>query len=99
MAWASEAQRPVGGQLRNTASLCVLVGHTGPVRTLAATCGRVFSGSYDRTVCVWDVEGLVRIGTLSGHTEVRTLRLYAGLLGSFLWYRPGSVSPGFGQAT
>lgn len=67
-------ERPVGGQLRNTASLCVLVGHTGPVRTLAATCGRVFSGSYDRTVCVWDVEGLVRIGTLSGHTEaVRAL--------------------------
>jgi WD40 repeat protein len=70
-------QRPAGGQVRNTASLCVLVGHTGPVRTLAATCGRVFSGSYDRTVCVWDVEGLVRIGTLAGHTEVHLPPLVA----------------------
>lgn len=47
------------------------------MRTLAATCGRVFSGSYDRTVCVWDVEGLVRIGTLAGHTEVHLPSLVA----------------------
>jgi hypothetical protein len=28
--------------------------------------------------------------------RVRRARLWAGLLGSFLWYRPGSASAGFG---
>lgn len=39
----------------------------GPVRTLAVASGRVFSGSYDKTVRAWDVETLQCLGVLEGH--------------------------------
>jgi F-box/WD-40 domain protein 7 len=39
----------------------------GPVRTLAVACGRVFSGSYDKTVRAWDVDTLQCLGVLEGH--------------------------------
>lgn len=62
------------GPSRSKKCVKVLEAHTGPVRTLASAGGRVFSGSYDRTVCVWDVQLLQKVGKLEGHTEaVRAL--------------------------
>ena len=53
-------------------------GHTDAVRALAAANSRLFSGSYDGTVKVWDVDTLVCLKTLAGHTgPVRTL-VYSG---------------------
>lgn len=50
------------------------VGHTDAVRALATADNRLFSGSYDGTVKVWDVETLECLKTLAGHTgPVRTL--------------------------
>ncbi len=43
-----------------------LSGHTGPVRTLVYSSGRMFSGSYDKTVRAWDVETLACLATLQG---------------------------------
>lgn len=43
-----------------------LTGHSGPVRTLVYSGGRMFSGSYDKTVRVWDVEHLTCLATLQG---------------------------------
>lgn len=43
-----------------------LTGHTGPVRTLVYSGGRMFSGSYDKTVRVWDVNDLTCLATLQG---------------------------------
>ena len=41
--------------------------------------GRLFSGSYDGTVRVWDIETLACLRTLAGHTgPVRTLVYSAG---------------------
>lgn len=53
-------------------------GHTDAVRALSVASGRLFSGSYDGTVRVWDVETLACLRTLAGHTgPVRTL-VYSG---------------------
>lgn len=43
-----------------------LTGHSGPVRTLVYSSGRMFSGSYDKTVRVWDVDHLTCLSTLQG---------------------------------
>ena len=53
-------------------------GHTDAVRALAMADNKLFSGSYDGTVKVWDVETLECLKTLAGHTgPVRTL-VYSG---------------------
>ena len=55
-----------------------IAGHTDAVRALAVANNRLFSGSYDGTVKVWDVDTLVCLKTLAGHTgPVRTL-VYSG---------------------
>ena len=44
------------------------------VRTLVTAAGRLFSGSYDRTVRAWDVATLACLGVLDGHRDaVRAL--------------------------
>ena len=54
-------------------------GHTDAVRALAISDDRLFSGSYDGTVKVWDTETLECLKTLAGHTgPVRTLVSSAG---------------------
>lgn len=46
----------------------------GPVRTLVYSNGRMFSGSYDKTVRVWDMEHLTCVRVLTGHSgAVRAL--------------------------
>jgi F-box/WD-40 domain protein 7 len=53
-------------------------GHSDAVRALAVANERLFSGSYDGTVKVWDVAALECLQTLAGHTgPVRTL-VYSG---------------------
>lgn len=52
----------------------VLRGHSGPVRTLAACGGLMFSGSYDKAVRAWDVATLELKATCTGHSgAVRAL--------------------------
>ena len=54
-------------------------GHTDAVRALATSENKLFSGSYDGTVKVWDTETLQCLKTLAGHAgPVRTLVLSAG---------------------
>lgn len=63
-------------ELRAGAGACA--GHTDAVRALAVANNRLFSGSYDGTVKVWDVDTLACLKTLAGHTgPVRTL-VYSG---------------------
>ena len=53
-------------------------GHSDAVRALAVANDRLFSGSYDGTVKVWDVKTMECLQTLAGHTgPVRTL-VYSG---------------------
>lgn len=53
-------------------------GHSDAVRALAVANDRLFSGSYDGTVKVWDVHTMECLQTLAGHTgPVRTL-VYSG---------------------
>ena len=53
-------------------------GHSDAVRALAVANDRLFSGSYDGTVKVWDVKSMECLQTLAGHTgPVRTL-VYSG---------------------
>jgi hypothetical protein len=57
-----------------TQCLEILRGHGGPVRTLVHANGMLFSGSYDKTVRVWDTETLECRATLTGHSgAVRAL--------------------------
>lgn len=57
-------------------ALCA--GHSDAVRALAVANDRLFSGSYDGTVKVWDVKSMECLQTLAGHTgPVRTL-VYSG---------------------
>ena len=54
--------------------LATLTGHSGPVRTLVRCGDKVFSGSYDKTVRVWDVNTHKCLATLVGHSgAVRAL--------------------------
>ena len=49
--------------------LATLTGHQGPVRTLVRCGDKVFSGSYDKTVRVWDVVSGRAVGeSLVGHS-------------------------------
>ena len=53
----------------------------GPVRTLVVAAGRLFSGSYDRTVRAWDVNALSCLGVLEGHKDaVRALATANGFI-------------------
>lgn len=59
---------------------------TGAVRALVATPTRVFSGSDDTTVRVWDSESLRCLGTLEGHEDnVRVLAVSDRYLFSGSW--------------
>ncbi len=56
----------------------ICAGHSDAVRALAVANDRLFSGSYDGTVKVWDVKTMECLQTLAGHTgPVRTL-VYSG---------------------
>lgn len=62
----------------------VLEDHSRPVLSLAIAGDKLFSGSYDYTVKVWNLDTLTRMKTLEGHTDaVRALsvadeRLFSG---------------------
>jgi WD40 repeat protein len=43
------------------------VGHNGIVLALAEASGKIFSGSDDATITVWDSSSLKCLGTLNGH--------------------------------
>ena len=49
----------------------VLSGHSGLVRAVAVSVdgSKVVSGSYDRTVKIWDAESGAELNTLSGHSN------------------------------
>ena len=49
--------------------LCTLRGHTGMVQCLTAVGGKVYSGSFDETIRVWDTATHECISTLRGHTD------------------------------
>ena len=82
-----------------------LTGHSDAVRALAVADNRLFSGSYDGTVKVWDTDELTCLQTLSGHTgPVRTLvysgEAWLGLAGAALgWKSVGAKVPLGGQWT
>lgn len=44
----------------------VLEGHTRPVLSLAWSATHLFSGSYDHTIRVWDLNSLAKVTILSG---------------------------------
>lgn len=46
-----------------------LAGHSQSVRTLAAHGNRLVSGSYDNTVCIWDIEQGRLLHRMEGHTQ------------------------------
>ena len=50
----------------NHADVCLATLQLLQVRTLVHSGGRMFSGSYDKTVKAWDVDKLEEIATLSG---------------------------------
>lgn len=57
--------------------LKVLRGHSGPVRTLVTVNDYIFSGSYDKRVCVWP--GFSReVGPSAGSDLVKTLKGHRG---------------------
>lgn len=47
-----------------------LKGHTGSVVSLVFGAGRLYSGSMDKTIRVWDLENMQCIHTLNKHSEV-----------------------------
>jgi len=52
----------------------VLESHTRPVLSLAVAGNRLFTGSYDYSIRVWNLDTLQREKTLTGHTDaVRAL--------------------------
>ncbi len=53
------------------------VGHEGVVLALAEMCGKIFSGSDDSTITVWDSSSLKCLGTLNDH-EGAVMALAAG---------------------
>jgi WD40 repeat protein/transcriptional regulator with XRE-family HTH domain len=61
-----------GGQAAQPGASRILTGHSGPVWSLAFAPDRsrstLASGSFDRTVRMWDVESLEVLETLAGHT-------------------------------
>ncbi|KAJ8754255.1 hypothetical protein K2173_002155 [Erythroxylum novogranatense] len=53
-------------------SVTTLEGHTGPVECLTVGAGKLFSGSTDGTVRMWDPEKFVCVETLTGHEDTVT---------------------------
>ena len=54
-----------------------LEGHTSSVRCLTLYGNKLLSGSWDRTIRVWDADTHEHLGTLEGHTSnVSCLTLY-----------------------
>ena len=65
--------------LRAHALDVAFAGHSDAVRALCFANGRLFSGSYDGTVRVWDAQELTCLKVLAGHTgPVRTLVCSSG---------------------
>ena len=64
--------------------ITTLQGHTGAVQCLTVVGNKLYSGSYDETIRVWDTDTHQHIATLQGHTDwVRYLtvvgsKLYSG---------------------
>lgn len=85
-------------QFRPRAPLAqVLEEHSRPVLSLAVSGTRLFSGSYDYTIRVWDLETMAREATLRGHTDaVRTLAVAGGKL--FSGSYDGTVKVGWKEA-
>lgn len=64
-------------------------GHTAPVWALASHGSRMFSGSSDQMIKVWDMIAYTCIMTLEGHAgEIRRYRLCTRLLVSLGTHRP-----------
>ncbi len=75
----------------------VLEEHSRPVLSLAVSGTRLFSGSYDYTIRVWDLETMAKEATLRGHTDaVRTLAVAGGKL--FSGSYDGTVKVGRSEA-
>ena len=55
--------------LKGTPSATVLEGHSKAVRSIAVSGTRIFSGSSDKTIRVWDISTLTHTHTLGDHTE------------------------------
>ncbi|KAJ4829934.1 hypothetical protein Tsubulata_021498 [Turnera subulata] len=64
LVWRGSTGTPNPFQLAAT-----LKGHTGAVICLAVKDNRLFSGSMDSTIAVWDLDTLQCISTLRGHNE------------------------------
>lgn len=72
-------QQPHLGLPLALASPQVLESHTRPVLSLAVAGNRLFSGSYDYSIRVWNLDTLQREKTLTGHTDaVRALTVAGG---------------------
>ena len=63
---AEQEWEPNPATLHCTATL---QGHTDGVRALAVGRGKLFSGSFDSTMRVWDVATHAHVTTLQGHTR------------------------------
>jgi F-box/WD-40 domain protein 7 len=50
--------------------LASMLGHTGPVVTLMLIANRLYSGSMDKTIRVWEIASVQCVQTLEGHTNV-----------------------------
>ncbi|KAI8365095.1 WD40-repeat-containing domain protein [Blakeslea trispora] len=60
---------PFVGEGTNPWFKFLLVGHSNPVRSIAAHGNTLVSGSYDNTVAVWDLEKGRMIHRMEGHTS------------------------------
>ena len=68
--------------------LARMEGHTGGVTCLTLYGNKLFSGSFDRTIRVWDADRHKHLATLAGHTNgVLCLTLYGNKLFSAGWDR------------
>jgi WD40 repeat protein len=66
-----------------------LVDHNHSIKALAASDGRIYSGGYAKDIKVWDIEDMLCLATLSGHTSGITA-LVVGLNSRYLF--SGSVN-------
>lgn len=78
-------------------TLQVLEGHTRPVLSLAWSATHLFSGSYDHTIRVWDLNTLQRVTILSGARRLpsacrsRAIRCFHGSFGRGLRTERGAI--------